>query len=426
MPLRLEITSYHHRRLRDASVKEFGVQGGTIGRSLETDWVLQDGNRYVSSRHAAIDFRSGSYYIIDTSRNGVYVNDETKPIGQAKPQRLFEGDRLRIGEYEMLVHLDETNEERLLDHDHVDPVDQAQRVDNSDPTGHELVGEHEMTSVGIEDLLLEDASADALNRAALKAASGMSLETGKPAVRKPDPARKRKAGKTPAEPKASRDLPGAPPSVALYAFLRGSGVEPRDVDDQQAALMLHHLGQLMRELVIGLIDALHYRAEQKSKLRIPNTIIQPKNNNVLKFSAGVDEALNALISNAAVEYQSAIDSTREAFQDIRIHQQAMQEALRVAMSDFIDRMDPDELQQSFDHGMKRNTFIGAANKLRYWELYADVFQTLTERSPGHLPKAFAEELARAYEEEATRLKATHRQDEAVQQAEAELPHAEVS
>jgi len=182
----------------------------------------------------------------------------------------------------------------------------------------------------------------------------------------------------------------------------------------------------MRELVIGLIDALHYRAEQKSKLRIPSTIIQPKNNNVLKFSAGVDEALNALISNAAVEYQSAIDSTREAYQDIRIHQQAMQEAVHVAMSDFIDRMDPEELQQSFDHGMKRNTFIGAANKLRYWELYADVFQTLSERSPGDLPPVFADELARAYEEEATRLKSQHRQNEAVEQAEAELPQAEVS
>ena len=177
MPLRLEITSYHHRRLKAASVKEFGVDGGTIGRSLETDWVLQDGKRYVSSRHAAIDFRSGSYYIVDTSRNGVYVNDETKPIGQTTPQRLFHGDRLRIGEYEMVVHLDETRAEQLLSDGHVDPVDQAQRVDKPDLTGHELVGEHEMTSVGIEDLLLEGAEASALKRAALKAAAGMRLVT---------------------------------------------------------------------------------------------------------------------------------------------------------------------------------------------------------------------------------------------------------
>ena len=191
-------------------------------------------------------------------------------------------------------------------------------------------------------------------------------------------------------------------------------------------MMLHRLGQLMRELVIGLTDALHFRAEQKSKLRIPSTVIQPKSNNILKFSAGVDEALNSLFSDPADEYQSAIESTREAYQDLKIHQQAMQEAVRIALSDLIDRMDPDELEQTFDHGMKRNAFIGAANKLRYWDLYADVFQALSQRSPGHLPQLFAEELSRAYEEEATRLKGKQRQDEAVREAEAELPHAEIS
>ncbi len=107
MPLRLAITSYQRQRLKQAGVKEFGTQGGSIGRSLESDWVLQDGARYVSSRHAAIDFRSGSYYIIDTSSNGVYVNDEAKPVGTETPQRLFDGDRLRIGEYEMLASITE-------------------------------------------------------------------------------------------------------------------------------------------------------------------------------------------------------------------------------------------------------------------------------------------------------------------------------
>ncbi len=108
MPLRLEITSYHQRRLKKARVKEFGVDGGSIGRSLESDWVLQNGKRYVSSRHASIDFRSGSYYIVDASRNGVYVNNETRPVGNTMPQRLFDGHRIRIGEYEMVAHIIES------------------------------------------------------------------------------------------------------------------------------------------------------------------------------------------------------------------------------------------------------------------------------------------------------------------------------
>lgn len=423
MPLRLEITSYHNRRLKDASVKEFGTDGGTIGCSLETDWVLQDGNRYVSSRHAAIDFLSGCYYIIDTSRNGVYVNNATKPIGQAKPQRLFQGDRLRIGEYEMTVHLDETDQERMLDARHVDPVSKAQHVDSPEPTGKKLVGEHEMTSVGIEDLLLEGAEASALKRAALKAAAGMRLEDDTAGPQKPVAAQANKAPSKPAKPKASNADAANSPSVALYAFLRGAGLEPQDIDETQAAVMLHHLGQLMRELVIGVTDALHYRAEQKGKLRIPSTIIQPRENNVLKFSVSVDEALNALVADRESEYKSAIDSTREAFEDLKIHQQSMQEAVQIALTDFIDRLDPEELEQGFDHGMKRNTFIGAANKFRYWELYADVYQTLTQRDPGQLPQCFAEELSRSYEEEAT-LKGKLRQNNALDDEATDTPQAD--
>ena len=64
MALRLQIISRHRQSLGDRGTKEFGRDGGTIGRSLESDWVLPDGQRYISSRHASIDFRSGSYYIV--------------------------------------------------------------------------------------------------------------------------------------------------------------------------------------------------------------------------------------------------------------------------------------------------------------------------------------------------------------------------
>ena len=105
MPLRLQIVSRHRQRLGERGMREFGHSGGTIGRSLESDWVLPDGQRYVSSRHASIDYRSGSYYVVDSSTNGVYVNDAEQPVGRGNPQRLFTGDRIRLGEYEMQVEI---------------------------------------------------------------------------------------------------------------------------------------------------------------------------------------------------------------------------------------------------------------------------------------------------------------------------------
>ena len=431
MPLRLVITSYQRRRLKQAGVKEFGSQGGSIGRSLESDWVLQDGARYVSSRHAAIDFRSGSYYIVDTSSNGVYVNDEAKPVGRATPQRLFDGDRVRIGEYEMLAHITETDNEfeELSDERHVDPVDRAQFVGQPEKLRYELVSERELNPEGVDNLLREGAEASALKEAALKAAARIKRQTDAAEKRK---AEKRKAEKTePSDfsggghgPKVpDRDPHGTSPSVALYAFFRGACLPPRDIDEQQATFMLHRLGRIMRELLIGLTDALHVRAEQQSELRVPAMDLQAQSGIQRMFSAGVGGALNTLISESAVEFESTIEATRAAFQDVNIHQEVMLNAVRIAVSDFVDRLDPDELEQSFDHGTIRNTFLGATNKKQYWSRYRETFEAMSQHSPGHFPQPFAEEFSRAYAEEAARLKAKRQTDNATQTAVAKFPQA---
>src|SRR5690606_19964536 len=156
MALRLKIAGALGRSLGDRGAMEFGPSGGTIGRSPECSWVLPDTHRYLSSRHASIDFRGGCYYIVDTSTNGVYVNDAEQPVGRGKPQRLFNGDRIRMGEYEMAVEIDDDTIERLIDQHHVEPVPLAQRVEApSEPTS-ELVDAYEMTGVGIEMMLTDD------------------------------------------------------------------------------------------------------------------------------------------------------------------------------------------------------------------------------------------------------------------------------
>ena len=163
---------------------EFGHNGGTIGRSLESDWVLPDGQRYLSSRHASIDFRSGSYYVVDTSTNGVYVNDGEQPVGRGNPQRLFTGDRIRIGEYEMSVEITDEDDTRetLTDDRHVDPVSKAQRVPPPDPTRADMVAPHEITAVGIEMLISEEVEIGQIQRMNKANAASLRLEEDAPRV----------------------------------------------------------------------------------------------------------------------------------------------------------------------------------------------------------------------------------------------------
>jgi type VI secretion system protein len=464
MALRLQIISRHRQSLGDRSTMEFGQNGGTIGRSLESDWVLPDGQRYLSSRHASIDFRSGSFYIVDTSTNGVYVNDSEQPVGRGNPQRLFTGDRIRIGEYEMSVEITggEDTRETLINDGHVDPVVKAQRVPPPDPTRGDLVSPHEITAVGIEMLISDEAETGDVQRLNKANAASLRLEDDfartkphahvpkKPKASEPPPERPAEeivlegppadieldalaaelvleelpaapakrpepppvsaaARVTAAAPKielaatppqsAPPPPPPAPSAPSLDAFFRAAGLQPQRLDEKQTEQVLHCLGQVMRELVLGVSENLQIRAEQKSVMRVPTTTIQPQNNNPLKFSASVEEALDNLLLRQSPQYLSAVDSVRDAFADIKKHQQHLLAAMRTAVVDYIGRLDPEELEKKIGRG---NMLLGAANKLKYWDLFKDLYQVMSQCEPGQFPHQFIEELARTYELETSR------------------------
>jgi type VI secretion system FHA domain protein len=186
---------------------------------------------------------------------------------------------------------------------------------------------------------------------------------------------------------------------SLDAFFRGAGIQPQRIDEKQAEQVLHRLGQLMREVVLGVTENLHLRAEQKHVMRVPTTTIQPQNNNPLKFVASVEEAINNLLFRESAEYLSAVEAVRETFGDIKQHQQHLLAAMRTAVVDYVGRLDPEELESKVGRG---HALIGAANKLKYWDLYKDLFAVVSQHQPGQFPQQFIEELARAYELEQSR------------------------
>lgn len=417
MALRLQIVSRHRQSLGERGCKEFGQNGGTIGRSLECDWALPDGQRFLSSRHASIDFRSGSYYIVDTSTNGVYVNESDRPVGRGKPQRLFSGDRVRIGDYQMIVEIDEVDSarEQLADLRHVDPVDLKQRVEAPDPTTNDLIDAYEVTGVGIEMVLDEDESSTLAPLEDESWAGELQLEENTPV---PAPAASGVGAASSRDPNAGRPArnagsrPQAAPATranaaggVLDGFFRGAGMQPRALDQKQTEEMLLRLGQLMRETIVGLTENLQLRATHKSMLRQSNTTIQPRDDNASRFSAGVDEALGNLFFHESEQNLTAVEAVRDSFGDIKTHQQILMKAMQRAIADYIARLDPDDLEEKFSNG-RHGVLLGAANKFKYWDLYKDLYQVVAQQHPGHLPQVFLEDMSRAYELESSRATGT--------------------
>lgn len=104
MGVTLRVVGAKSHELGELATRFFSGSG-TIGRADSNDWVLPDRERFISSQHAEVVARSDGFYIVDKSINGTFLNSADQPIGHGNSRRLSDGDRIRIGEYEIVVSL---------------------------------------------------------------------------------------------------------------------------------------------------------------------------------------------------------------------------------------------------------------------------------------------------------------------------------
>ena len=109
MSLTLTITSKQRQILGREAVKVTSGDSLSIGRSPNSNWTLPDPEQVVSGLHATIERNGADYILTDRSKNGTYVNDAAEPLGNGKSLRLTAGDRILIGDYEIVVTLDPTS-----------------------------------------------------------------------------------------------------------------------------------------------------------------------------------------------------------------------------------------------------------------------------------------------------------------------------
>ncbi len=407
MPLRLRIISDSPELPKDQRLRDFPAVGGTIGRSADNDWILPDARRYVSSRHAMIDYQGGAYYLVDTSRNGVYVNGADTPVGRGHPQRLFDGDRLRIGEFEIAVEV--TGSDQEVPEDGMrDSVVRAQLVPEDESIELMLVAEDKLTRDSVLQRHLEPAREATANvreftrrpTTAIKAVAAADAR-GKAA---PGQARARAAAaakdEAPVDSGAPADGRGSSPAAALETFLAAAGLRPDMIAGTTTTEVLQLSGKLLRIMVSGVMELLRERSQVKDTFRLPQTVMQEAQNNPLKFSPSVDEALRYLLNDRSEgACLGAEDAVRATIRDVRQHEQAMLRAMLQAVDDYVERFDPEELRNRFDKGLKRGGLLSSANKLKYWDLYEESYPALVQRDDNGPPQLFIEEFTRAYMQE---------------------------
>ena len=389
MPLQLEIVSDHKDIVGDDFVREFREEGGTIGRSLENDWILPDPDRYLSGKHATVDYQAGAYYLADVSTNGVYVNGESEPLGKGNPRRLFNGDKLRMGDIEFQVTVDEGEgltmpppEPMTVVPDHVErlvPEEEAK-------TGVDLLGEEEIT--GDEEFQ-------------------SALFGGTVAEKEPEKGN----GKV-----DNHANPFAPPPTKaevkrvdlenlLDAFMQGLDISRADIHPSTDPLeVMENAGKVLKEFVDGTSEMLASRTALKAMFRLDQTTVLPRHNNPLKLAENTRDSMMQLLIGKEGEYLGPVDAVREVCEDLKFHHDAVLEGMMSAFVEFIDRFDPDELQENFNRTLDKKPLFKVMNQLKYWQLYCDLYPIMTQQSTGAFPHQFGEDFVRAYEKHIAEFK----------------------
>jgi type VI secretion system protein len=412
MALRLRVLGTRAERLGERSSRVFGVHGGRIGRAADNDWVLPDPERYMSGHHALVDYRGGSWYLVDTSSNGTFLNGSTAAIGRERAVSLSDGDRVRMGEYEFLVSISPDND-FPPDVSAIAAFDaEALRTDFAVATHGDLGAELDLGRLLADPneppddpepvvlapplplrpaLQVSDAYGQMVSVPPPRAKATAEAPVVPPVM----PAAPTIAPK-PVAPAATRSDTGPGPRMpenALLAFYRAAGLDPSTMSADDAAAQLALAGQLLREMALGLMTTLQQRAEQRSRYRVDDSAVMPVGNNPFKVSASVDEVLARLFSMKATRFMPPVEAVRGGFADVRKHEKALIGAMQDALAEYLHRFAPEKLEEQFELGLRKEE----REKARYWEMYAEFYRVLTQANEAGVPHAFAEEFAKAYE-----------------------------
>ena len=436
-------------------VKYFEQCGGVLGRNPDADWLLP--HKFVSRHHAEVRFAEGRYYVCDTSQNGVYVNGRL--VGQGNSVVLTDGDRVVIGDYEILVQTDLVappsitppeppakpyGAEAALGIDAILPqppepelpwsagAASGARIPEPPPGAHFPWGE--APRAGREPLQTEADVLPAVNQPFRAPGATEEIPENWWEEAAPEPAHEEPVGRPapalgntgpraipqppsvgsatpphggtslPASIGAARPIPLHEGGVGAGALLAGAGLPPSLPPGATETQVLELAGALLQELVRGTMELLQARASIKQEARLEVTTLRAAENNPLKFSVSLEDALARLLSpepgQGFLEPRRAV---RDAMQDLRAHELATMAGLEAAVREMFNRFDPERLERDFSERSLLASILPAHRKAKCWDLFAQQFRQIAEEAREDFNALFGREFARAYEEQVRRL-----------------------
>ena len=463
MKLMLKVVSNTGREVINITLKQ---ESATLGRNSDNTLVLEDSDRYISGRHAVIDYQNSDYFVTDTSTNGVMINNATQPVGKGNKIKLSNGDQMRIGEY--IINVDVIREPQMIDKPKMiaaneeidlsdDPfgdidndsvqvmIDENQWKNNADDKEKEAISDsidnsdidNTDSNFFDEDSAVDNYTPKVDQPPAHKEAFHISPEVKEKEEKKEvvstgdlfgedwfikqsnnnnnDANNEEIASELAAENKTPLPPPkkneakqkkteAAQTNELIDNFLRGAGFENVEITESLSAESFYMIGKIFRASVQGAMDVLGGRAKIKNEMHLDVTMIRAKENNPIKLSVSAEEAIRKLLAPQDVGYLPADEAIEEAFDDIRAHQFSVIAGMQTALFEILKRFDPQKLEQRFQRKNPIRSSIPIHKQAKLWDSFEHLYNEIEEEATDNFYRLFGQAFAESYEQQMIKLK----------------------
>ncbi|HFQ5062106.1 TPA: type VI secretion system-associated FHA domain protein TagH [Vibrio vulnificus] len=361
-----------------------------FGRSESCDWVLPDPERIISGVHGEITKFGNDYLLRDLSTNGIFVNKSVSPVGNGIEVALNDKDVINFGDYEIEVSF-KNSENHNVTQSHTNTL--SPREVNKEPVS----GNDNFMDFGFDaNLFLAEEE---------KQQQNLSPELGdlddfldapilsshiEPALKE------ERATDYPRDEKVAKRCERV--DSDLNAFLKGAGIDLSLVPEQEREQWFNRLGRSYSLMLEGLMQTLHNRAEFKQANKLNHTSFQKKENNPLKFSANLEDAIHNLYNRRSASFLSPEAAIQSAFNDIEAHEKAMIEGVHGAVSGVLRLLEPNTISGHVSQSEKNGlTSIFSQLDKKRWKKYENIYFQIRNEIDIDEKGFYLEDFSKSYE-----------------------------
>jgi len=186
------------------------------------------------------------------------------------------------------------------------------------------------------------------------------------------------------------------------SLIEAMGLDQSSLTEEQITEISQVVGELVRETISGMMKVLSSRSSIKNEFRMNITTIQPVENNPLKFSANIDDAMDNMFLKSGNAFIKPVEAVREGFDGIAEHQVAILAGIRSAFSGVIERFNPDTLEKRFEK-FHKGGIIPGSSKAKNWESYNAYYKELVDDMDNAFQHLFGYDFVQAYEDQLQKL-----------------------